>query len=235
MCRHLAYLGPPVTLQALLLDTPSSLLRQAWQPRHQRHGTVNADGFGAGWYSARRREPARYRRARPLWSDASFASIAGVVETRCLLACVRDASPGMPVEESATAPFTAGPWLFSHNGRIDGWQSLLPDRAVLEAATDSALLWVLLLQRLRAGVSAVDAVADTVRTVRGHPPGRLNLLLTDGSAIVATTCGESLFARRGPALVVASEPYDDEPGWEPVPDASLVVARDGDVRITSLD
>jgi glutamine amidotransferase len=235
MCRHLAYLGPPVTLQAVLLDTPSSLRRQAWQPRRQRHGTVNADGFGVGWYSSLRREPARYRRARPLWSDASFASIAGVIETRCALASVRDATPGMPVEESATAPFTAGPWLFSHNGRIDGWRSLLPDRTVLEAASDSALLWELLLRRLGAGVPPADAVAETVRTMRGHPPGRLNLLLTDGSTIVATACGESLFVRRAPALVVASEPYDDEPGWEPVPDGSLGVAGTGDVRITALD
>ena len=44
MCRHLAYLGPPMTLQSLLLDPPHSLLRQSWAPRMQRHGTVNALG-----------------------------------------------------------------------------------------------------------------------------------------------------------------------------------------------
>ncbi len=64
MCRFVAYLGPPVTLGALLIHPPHALLRQAWAPRHQRHGCINADGFGAGWYDpARRPEPARYRSA----------------------------------------------------------------------------------------------------------------------------------------------------------------------------
>ena len=51
MCRHLAYLGPPVTLRSLLTDPPSGLGTQAWAPRRQRHGTMNVDGFGVGWYA----------------------------------------------------------------------------------------------------------------------------------------------------------------------------------------
>ena len=54
MCRHLAYLGPPVTLAALLLDPPHGLLHQSYAPADMRGGgTVNADGFGAGWYPPR--------------------------------------------------------------------------------------------------------------------------------------------------------------------------------------
>ena len=61
MCRHLAYLGPPVTLAALLLDPPHGLLHQSWAPADMRGGgTVNADGFGVGWY------PRRGRPAGPL-------------------------------------------------------------------------------------------------------------------------------------------------------------------------
>ena len=62
MCRHTAYLGPPATLASLLIDPPHSLYRQAWAPRRQRHGTVNADGFGVGWYADGDPVPARYRR-----------------------------------------------------------------------------------------------------------------------------------------------------------------------------
>ena len=36
MCRHLAWLGQPRTLAALVLDPPSSLLVQAHAPRRQR-------------------------------------------------------------------------------------------------------------------------------------------------------------------------------------------------------
>ncbi|MCL2553332.1 MAG: class II glutamine amidotransferase, partial [Actinomycetia bacterium] len=46
MCRHLVYLGPPVPLARLLTEPPRGLYEQAWRPRRQRHGTVNADGFG---------------------------------------------------------------------------------------------------------------------------------------------------------------------------------------------
>src|SRR5436190_17802453 len=101
MCRHLAYIGPPVTLQALLLDPPHSLLRQSWAPRLQRHGTVNADGFGVGWWRpALQAEPARYRSARPMWTDSSFASVAGVVTAGAILGAVRSATPPSPAEES---------------------------------------------------------------------------------------------------------------------------------------
>ena len=50
MCRHLAYVGPPVTLEKLIIKPEHSLLQQAFAPRHQTHGTINADGFGVGWY-----------------------------------------------------------------------------------------------------------------------------------------------------------------------------------------
>jgi Histidine-specific methyltransferase, SAM-dependent len=43
VCRHLAYVGSPVRLGSLLTDPPPhSLVHQAWAPRAQRHGTVNA-------------------------------------------------------------------------------------------------------------------------------------------------------------------------------------------------
>ena len=46
MCRHLGYLGPPITLDALLLAPEHSLLDQAKAPREQRASSLNADGFG---------------------------------------------------------------------------------------------------------------------------------------------------------------------------------------------
>ena len=52
MCRHLAYLGPAGSRSASSSSSPPhGLYRQSWAPRRQRHGTVNADGFGVGWYA----------------------------------------------------------------------------------------------------------------------------------------------------------------------------------------
>ena len=91
MCRHLAYLGEPRTLAELVVDRPHSLFEQSWAPARQKHGTVNVDGFGVGWY-VDRPTPVRYRRAQPIWTDASFASLAPTISTSCAVAAVRSAT-----------------------------------------------------------------------------------------------------------------------------------------------
>ncbi|GGM07392.1 gamma-glutamyl-hercynylcysteine sulfoxide hydrolase [Micromonospora yangpuensis] len=248
MCRHLAYLGPPVTLRALLYDPPHSLLRQSWAPRDMRGGgTVNADGFGVGWYPTASAGTAalRYRRAQPFWTDTTLAELAAVTTAGGVLAAVRSATVGMPVLETAAAPFADGPWLFSHNGVVRGWPDSvaglagdLPvtDLLTLDAPTDAALLWALVRHRLRAGEEPARAVADTVAAVAAAAPGsRLNLLLTDGRQVVASVAGHALSVRAGDgAVLLASEPTDDEPGWRGVPDGQLVLATAGGVRFRAL-
>jgi gamma-glutamyl hercynylcysteine S-oxide hydrolase len=279
VCRHLAYVGAPVTLAALLLEPPHSLLRQSWAPREMRGGgTINADGFGVGWYPAREAgdirseersdedgrsrlpgparaeraptssaaEAVRYRRASPMWSDAALAGLARVTTSGAILAAVRSATAGMPVTEGACAPFAGAGFLFSHNGRVMGWPGSvaklaerLPvtDLLTLDAPTDAALLWALLRHRLRGGADPAAALAATVSEVDAAAPGsRLNLLLTDGRQVYATTAGHSLsiaFPAPG-AVAVASEPYDDDPTWRPVPDRSLVVASPATYTVEDL-
>src|ERR1700712_3308464 len=176
MCRFVAWLGEPRTLETLLLDPPFGLLRQSYAPRRQKHGTINADGFGVGWYSARRPAPARYRTPLPLWSAESFASLAGVVESGCVLAGVRSASVGMPVETTATPPFTAGGFLFGHNGFVPdaaALRALLPDGSVPESRVDSALVWTLVQDRLSAGAGLGAALVDVVDSIAERTAGRL--------------------------------------------------------------
>ena len=247
MCRHLACLGPEEPLGRVLVAPPHALYRQSWAPRRQRFGTVNADGFGVGWYAAGDPVPARYRRAGPVWADLSFADLARVVRSGACLAAVRDATLAGADGEAAAAPFAADRWLFSHNGAVTGWPGTLaplaralpaPDLLSLEARTDSALLWALVLARLRAGVDAGRALADTVLEAAALAPGsRLNLLLTDGAVITATAWGDTLFHLSGPGgrTVVASEPYDDDPRWQEVPDRTLLAASRTDVLLTPID
>jgi glutamine amidotransferase len=246
MCRHLAYLGPPAPLGDILVKPLHALYRQSWEPRLQRHGTVNADGFGVGWYAEEDPVPARYRRAGPIWADLSFTDLARVVRTTALLAAVRDATEAGADGEAAAAPFAAGPWLFSHNGAVRGWPSSAAPLAArlpatellsLQARCDSALVWALVLHRLRDGDEMGQALADTVTEVAAAAPGsRLNLLLTDGEAVCATAWGDSLWylAEPGRRTVVASEPYDDAPHWRQVPDRTLLAATRTDVLLTAL-
>lgn len=231
MCRHLAHLGPPITLESLVLAAPHSLQDQARHARFQRDGSRNADGFGIGWYDRSiRPEPARHRTAKPIWDDASFASFAGLVRSSAIVAAVRHASPGMPIEESGSAPFTADEWLFSLNGFVvdfhegvgDELRSRVSERRLsgIEGVTDSEVLFGLVLDQLDAGASPADALAHTVKLAEDVSTGRLNLLLSDGERVVATAVGNSLFELDG--TIVASEPLDDRPGWKQLPDRSLV-------------
>ncbi len=229
MCRHLAWLGAPRTLAALVLDPPHGLLVQSYAPRRQRYGRVNADGWGVGFYASGRDEPARWRSDRPLWSDPSFAGIAPLLSSSCVLAAVRSATPGMPVEVSGTAPFAAGRWLLSHNGRVD--RSVLPRPARAESSVDSALLAAAIFERHPGAVAEV-----VVEVAAADPAARLNLLLTDGTRVLATTWGDTLsYLVDRTGVAVASEPYDDDPRWIDVPDRHLLQVTPDGVALTSLE
>lgn len=249
MCRHLAYLGPPRTLASLLHEPSWSLEVQSWKPRHQREGAMNADGWGVGWWDAAvRPAPARYRSAAPMWTDGSFRSVAEVVRSEAVVAAVRSATPGSPIVATGNAPFTADHWLFSLNGFVTGFRggvgeelrrTVSADRAAaIEGSADTEVLFALVLDRLDAGVPPADALAQVTAAVLACTDGKLNLLLGDGTSIVATTWGNSLFTLQGTGLaeggvLVASEPLDDGP-WTRVPDRSLVIASTDDLQVAPL-
>jgi gamma-glutamyl hercynylcysteine S-oxide hydrolase len=244
MCRHLAYVGEPVRLGELLVEPEHSLYEQAWRPRHQSHGVVNADGFGVGWYVPGYEEPARHRGAGPLWTDETFADLARVVCSPAVLAAVRSATIGMPGGQAAAAPFRRGRFLFSHNGALDGWPSsaaplaasLPPDLVMgLDAATDSALLWALVGERLAAGALMGQALSDVVRAAERCGGGRLNLLVTDGTTIAATRWGASLWwTTTASGVVVASEPHGDDAAWREIPDRHLIVTDHRSAEVSAL-
>lgn len=244
MCRHIGYLGPPRSLSELVLDPRHSLLCQSYAPAEMRGGaTLNADGFGIGfWHDG---AAARYRRSVPMWTDGNLPELCRVTCAEALLCAVRSATPGMPLTESACAPFTDGNWLFSHNGVVSGWpDSVAPlakrlpaaDLLTLTAATDSALLWALLRTELARGTEPGAAMASLVAEVAAlAPASRLNLLLGDGHRLYATTWRHSLSVLRTPdATVIASEPYDADERWEPVVDGRLVTAGPGFVEQRSI-
>lgn len=246
MCRLVAYLGPPVTLEALLVAPPHGLAHQAWAPARQVSGTVNADGFGVGWYDrSRRPEPAVHRTTLPMWADRSFSSFGGLVASTAVVAAVRGATAPAPTEPSGTPPFTRGTWLFAHNGAVTGFRDgvgaalrrrLTPEQesAILGAA-DSEVLFHLALARLAAGATPSEALCEVVAAVEAHEGGRLNLVLTDGERLAATRAGDSLWLLAdGDRTIVASEPFDDDPAWSEVPDRSVVTATAGAATVAPL-
>ncbi|MGB3482549.1 MAG: ergothioneine biosynthesis protein EgtC [Mycobacterium sp.] len=226
MCRHLGWLGATVPVSSLMLDPPSGLLVQSYAPRRQKHGLMNADGWGVGFFDGA--VPRRWRAAGPLWADKSFASVAPALASSCVVAAVRSASVGMPADASAAAPFTDGQWLLSHNGLVD--RAVLPLDHAAESVVDSAILAALIFRR------GLEHLGETVVEVAAaDPAARLNILAANGSRMLATTWGDTLSVLRRPdGVVVASEPYDDHPDWQDIPDRHLVEVSDGTVTVTAL-
>lgn len=228
MCRHLAWLGAPRSVASLVLEPPCGLLRQSYAPRRQKRGLVNADGWGIGLYGPDG-AVRRWRSSRPLWSEASFASIAPLLSAGAVLAAVRSATPGMPTDEAAAAPFTDGRWLLSHNGRVS--RAALPQSRDAESTCDSALL-----------AAHVFAAGPTqvVRTLRqvavADPDAYLSVLLTDGTRVLGVTWGDEVSYLVEPdGVVVASEPWDDDPRWVDVPDRHLIEVTPDGVTVTDLE
>jgi gamma-glutamyl hercynylcysteine S-oxide hydrolase len=235
MCRHLGWLGTDASVSSLVLEPEFGLRVQSYAPRRQKHCLMNADGWGVGFFDRSSQGPAgqgvprRWRSASPLWSDTSFESVAPALRSHCVVAAVRSATVGMPIEVSATAPFTDGRWLLSHNGIVD--RTVLPLTSSAESVCDSAML--------AATVFALgpEALGATIAQIGALDPlARLNILAADGSRMLATAWGDSLsILRRADGVVLASEPYDNDSDWEDVPDRHLVEVTAQGVTLTALD
>jgi gamma-glutamyl hercynylcysteine S-oxide hydrolase len=251
MCRHLAYLGPPRSLASLLYEPGHSLEQQSWKPLRQRAGAMNADGWGVGWWDPLvRPEPARYRTAKPMWTDRSFRSVAEVVHAGAFMAAARSATPPSPIVETGNAPFVAGTWLFSLNGYVRDWRGPVGEamrrevseqRAIaIDGTSDSEVLFALVLDALDAGATPEQALATVLADTTARSEAWLNLLLHDGHTIVATTWGNSLSTLHNAGLatggvLVASEPLDAEPrDWSDVPDHAVVRATCTELEVTPL-
>jgi glutamine amidotransferase len=228
MCRHLAYVGAPVSLHELLFDAPHALARQAECPRHQKSGDTNPDGWGVAWYTPESELPHVYRTVTPIWDDSEFARRSEDIDCTTLLAAARLASPGATIDVSGNAPFVDGRWAFSLNGIVHGFTDGVGDelrarieparRARLQGDADSEVLFALVLQFIDAGTEPDDALERVVSDILAITTGRLNLLLTDGHTVYATREGNSLF-RLGSCF--ASEPLDAQPAWREVRDGSV--------------
>ena len=227
MCRHLGWLGADASVSSLVLEPPYGLRVQSYAPRQQKHGLINADGWGVGFFDSE--VPRRWRSAAPIWGDTSLESVAPALRSHCVVAAVRSATVGMPIDVSATAPFTDGQWLLSHNGIVD--RTVLPLTSSAESVCDSAMLAATIF------ALGLDALGETIAQIGSLDRGaRLNILAANGSRMLATTWGDTLsILRRDDGVVLASEPYDNDSAWEDVPDRHLVEVTPDRVTLTALD
>lgn len=246
MCRLLAYLGPAIPLDTLVLQPAHSLLVQSYQPQEMTAGLLNADGFGLAWYDrARQHTPFFYRNILPIWNDLNLPPLACYVTSTCFLAYIRSATPGLPVDYGNCQPFLSGSLSAIHNGRVVNFRQRLyrplrrqlndEDYLAIQGMTDSEHLFAWILHHLRAGRDLCGAIATSFYSLLDLVPDldvTFNVILSDGERLVA-----SRLAHGGPApslywlaghpdfpnsCLIASEPLFPDPRWQAVPEGHLI-------------
>jgi ergothioneine biosynthesis protein EgtC len=262
MCRLLAYLGSPTSLEPLLYQPDHSLIVQSYKPREMLSGVVNADGFGVGWYHSRQEtEPFIYKNTLPIWNDINLPSLSRYVESGCAIAYIRSATPGQALDFSNSQPFQYQNLLFIHNGRIDKFRQTLyrPIRSQLSdeiykwigGATDSEHIFALVLNQwlTHPGKSLEQALHTTLleltELAQSHQTYVLaNIVISDGKRLIA-----SRFGTKSPApslywlcndptfpnsTIVASEPLFTG-NWIPFEENSILsVGENCDIRIEQI-
>ncbi|OKH18721.1 ergothioneine biosynthesis protein EgtC [[Limnothrix rosea] IAM M-220] len=241
MCRLLAYIGEPIQGDRLLLEPEHSLEVQSYHPKEMTAGLLNADGFGIGWYHPEKDDfPYTYKSLLPIWSDVNLPQISRYLESHCILAYVRSATPGLPVDLGNCQPFVEQKMSFIHNGYINNFRQTLyrPIRAHLNdylyqnvhGTTDSEHIFALILTEYKdcLKTALLTAIKElTLLATEYDTHFSTNIILSDGKRIFATR-----YAHRAPVptlyfreddrgITLASEPLDDSP-WQSFPEQSLI-------------
>ncbi|GAA5993658.1 hypothetical protein JCM10908_000663 [Rhodotorula pacifica] len=164
MCRLLVVKAEqPIQLAQLLTKPAHSIINQASDSRLRLDaGSINADGFGVGWYptdrdgDAESPGPCVFRSITPAWSNANLHRLADKIKSPLVFAHVRASTTGALSEEN-THPWTYGNLIWMHNGCISDFsrikrrlQAELSDEyfAVPQGNTDSEWAFACFLEQL---------------------------------------------------------------------------------------
>ena len=251
MCRLYGFRATePTKVECTLVHAQNALMVQSQRDDH-------SHGWGIATYDGHR--PRIERQAWAAYHGEHFKRAAARVHSRTVLAHVRDATVGLPSIEN-THPFTDGTWTFAHNGTIPRFselrerllEAIAPEhRLAIAGSTDSEHVFRLLLtlrdrepalppmEIVRRGIHRIAAWCRNMNTLESLG---LNLLLTDGEAMVGSRWGRTLYwverdavrdceicgfphihhtaGHDYRAVVVASEPISHE-DWREVPEQSV--------------
>jgi glutamine amidotransferase len=162
MCRVLAYIGPEVPVESLLLTPENSLVNQALDP--ERHPQLQLAGWGFGVWGEtllKPEEPFIYRRPMAAFYDDNAPTVIPSLQASTLLAHVRaanyDAQTVLVDENCHPFSFKDTPWIVAQNGDLPHWQVLQRELLAhckdeyltqMRGTTDTEFLYVLLLSLL---------------------------------------------------------------------------------------
>ena len=266
MCRLAAYMGPEIFISSLVTEPKHSLIHQSYHAK-ERVEPLNGDGFGIGWYAPQFCDtPAMFKEVSPAWSNQNLRDVARVTKSSCIFAHVRAATIGGHLSRTNCHPFTWKNYMFMHNGTVFGFEKIrrslrrqLSDETyeMVKGTTDSEHIFGLFADRVadfteptldNLAESLIGAIGDIekLKSDAGiDTPSTLNLVLSDGSRMVATryvTRGDDsnslYFASAGQysciegvchmdegedAFLVVSEPLDGSQTWQRVVNNHMIL------------
>ncbi len=163
MCRVLAYIGPEIPIESLLLAPENSLINQTLDP--ELHPLLQLAGWGFGAWSEhllKPEEPLLYRRPMAAFYDDNAKGIIPSLQASTLLAHVRAAAYNsitvLADENCHPFSFKGTPWILAQNGALSNWRTLqkellshCKDKYLkqMRGTTDTEFLYVLLLSLLK--------------------------------------------------------------------------------------
>ena len=162
MCRVLAYIGPEIPIDSLLLEPENSLINQSLDPEF--YPRLHLAGWGFGVWSDHLLNPAEpflYHRPMAAFYDNNAQGIIPSLQGSTLLAHVRAAAYNsltvLADENCHPFSFDETPWVIAQNGVLPNWRMLhrelmqhCEDRYLkqMRGTTDTEFLYVLLLSLL---------------------------------------------------------------------------------------
>ncbi len=256
MCRLIAYCGPSIPLENVIVRPRHSLVIQS-QLAEEAKLAVNGDGFGLAWYdtkaentSAQTSCPALYKEVMPAWANPNLLHLCRSIQAENFLAHVRASTFGEASYQNCH-PFAHGAWSFAHNGQIGGFGQLrrplenrLPDHLFQQrlGITDSELLFLLIVSHgLEQSPQRAcrDAIAEITRlhvSLGIKPAIKLTFVLSNGNSLIgcrysSNSAAPTLYLSKSTVhggTVLASEPLDgDRDNWTMIAPNSLIeVDRD---------
>lgn len=266
MCRLAAYLGPELFISSLVTEPKHSLIHQSYHAR-ERVEPLNGDGFGIGWYAPLSCDrPAVFKEVSPAWNNMNLRELARVTRSTCIFAHVRAATIGGQLSRTNCHPFSWKKYLFMHNGTVFEFEKIkrplrkqLTDEtySLIQGSTDTEHIFALFVDRIKEIAAPTlndlaDALRSSIATIEQFKeqmeidiPSTLNLVLSDGSRMIATRyiskgagsnslyysladcfyCkdGECCMDKGSRAFLVVSEPLDSSISWQKVENNQMIL------------
>ena len=265
VCRFVAYLGEEIKLEELVYNFPHNLVVQSYAPKELLVGNVNLDGFGCGWYNtAVEKDPALYATLLPIWADYRFPTIAKAVASNTIFSSVRNATPPFPNELSSVLPLALGKYLFLHNGYITDYnkckrrlENELPDEYfnMIQSRSDSAFIFAAFMWKLseidvsekmikKAMIATLDWLKNQLESL--GEKANLNIGIADGESMLFIrhefngACNSLYYneshEQLSKGVLIASEPLDEDNGWNEVPENSMIEVKLGkEIKLSELE